>query len=196
MSDQTDHAHRRVLLHVCCAACWAAVVEDLTQQNIDYEGLFYNPNIHPLIEFRRRLKACKVFAHDLKLPLTVDEDYGLVGWLRQVVGHEDRRCDICYRMRLTQTARTARERGFDAFSTTLLVSPHQKHERLHRIGQQVADEVGCTFLYRDWRPLFESGHAQAQRRNLYLQQYCGCVYSEYERYKNTTRHLWRPPAGT
>lgn len=189
-------AHRPepdVLVHVCCATCYLKVADDLHERRVDFEGFFYNPNIHPLLEFRRRLKACKVLAHDVGLSMRFDEDYGLFEWLREVAGHEDRRCDICYRMRLTRTAQVARDEGFAAFTTTLLVSPEQRHEALHRMGEEIADQVGIKFLYHDWRPLYESACAEAKDRSLYRQQYCGCIFSEYERYRNTGKHLWRPP---
>ncbi len=184
-------------MHVCCATCYLGVAGDLSRCGIEFDGFFYNPNVHPLIEFRRRLKACRVLAHEMGLPLSFDENYGLVQWLRALIGHEQEqdRCDICCRERLRRTAEAARDAGLGSFTTTLLSSPHQRHERLHEIGREVAQCVGVEFFYRDWRSTHEAACAQAARRSLYRQQYCGCIYSEYERFRDTTRHLWRPPDG-
>jgi hypothetical protein len=186
---------RRVLVHVCCAACWLGLAEDLSARGLRAEGFFHNPNIHPLLEFRRRLKAVRLLAHDTRLTLHADGEYGLTRWLREVVGNEDRRCEICYHMRLTRTAERARDEGFDAFTTTMLVSPQQQHDLLRSLGEELARSVGVAFLYHDWRASYEAGGSEAKRRRLYRQQYCGCIYSEYERYRDTGKHLWRPPEG-
>ena len=194
MNTDSDEPGRDVLMHVCCGTCALGVADDLRRRGMGFEGFFHNPNVHPLIEFRRRLKTCKLVAHETGLSMRFDEDYGLVEWLRAVVGREDERCEICCRRRLTRTAQVARDEGFAAFTTTLLVSPQQRHESLRRIGEAVADEVGVAFLYQDWRPLYASACAEAKNRSLYRQQYCGCLYSEYERYRDTLKHLWRPDA--
>lgn len=158
-------------------------------------GYFYNPNIHPLIEFRRRLKAVKVLAEQMKIEILADETYGLRDFLDGVDHRLAQRCRQCYLMRLRQTAKVARERRLDGFSTTLLVSCHQEHETVRQVGQQVAAETGVPFLYYDWRSLADKGHEQAKRRSLYCQQYCGCIFSEYERFKDTGLHLYPPGAG-
>jgi hypothetical protein len=101
------------------------------------------------------------------------------------------RCEGCYRLRLQKTADLAAAEAFDAFSTTLLSSQHQHHEMVRRLGNQCAAEAGVEFLYRDWRDLAEKSHEEARSMNLYLQQYCGCVFSEYDRYKDTKKHLYR-----
>jgi predicted adenine nucleotide alpha hydrolase (AANH) superfamily ATPase len=130
----------------------------------------------------------------LGFPMLYDEEYGLRPWLEQVDWRGDCRCESCYRLRLRQSARVARERGLDAVSTTLLVSRHQDHDLVRRVGEECAESEGVEFLYRDWRPLAEEAHEEAARMRLYLQQYCGCVFSEYERYRDTTRHLYRGAA--
>jgi len=195
VSDEDEGFEGRVLVHVCCAGCAAEVAGELTRQGVTFEGYFYNPNIHPLLEFRRRLKSCRVLAEDSGLAMSFDEDYGLVEWLRAVVGREAERCELCYRMRLGRTAEVARERGFEGFSTTLLVSPHQRHDLLRRVGEETAARVGVKFVYRDWRGLHGKGDERTHGRKLYRQQYCGCIYSEYERYRDTTRHLWQDEEG-
>ena len=146
-------------------------------------------------EFRKRIKAVRVFMETDPVPVEIDETYGLDDFVRQAYDPvRAARCEKCYTMRLLRTAERARGR-FDAFSTTLLVSKHQDHERVRAVGERVAEETGVRFLYRDWRALAEEGHAEAKRRSLYRQAYCGCCWSEWERYRDTTRELYRGPGG-
>ena len=178
-----------ILCHVCCAECLLGPLDELRQRG--FTAYFHNPNIHPLIEFRRRLKAVQLLAEQCSLDLIADEQYGLRSYLEQVDFRRDNRCRQCYRQRLLRTAQLATERGFEAFSTTLLVSVHQHHQAVREIGEEVARETGVPWAYFDWRHLAEAGHAEAKRRNLYRQQYCGCIFSEYERYQGTGLHLYR-----
>jgi predicted adenine nucleotide alpha hydrolase (AANH) superfamily ATPase len=156
-----------------------------------WQAFFCNPNIHPLIEFRRRLKAVQVVAHDLRWPLTAEEGYGLQEFLEQVDWRTDRRCRDCYRLRLRTTAEVARRQGYDHFTTTLLTSTQQPHELVRQIGDEVGREAGVTFVAEDWRSLSRRGYEEARRRSLYRQQYCGCIFSEFGRYRNTGLHLYR-----
>ncbi|NIA21536.1 MAG: hypothetical protein GWP05_06125 [Anaerolineaceae bacterium] len=180
-----------ILVHACCAECLLGPLEELGERG--FAGYFYNPNIHPLIEFRRRLKAFRILAQQLKLDCTADESYGLWDFLGRVDYRGQERCRQCYVLRLTRTAEVARERSMEAFTTTLLVSRHQKHELVREVGRQVAAATGVPFAYFDWRDLAEAGHEEAGRRNLYRQQYCGCLFSEYDRYKDTGLHRYRGP---
>jgi hypothetical protein len=157
----------------------------------EVRGFFYNPNIHPLIEFRRRRKSLKVLQERIPLPVDYPEGYGLHTFLKQVEWDGPRRCADCYRLRLGRTAREARRGRYDAFSTTLLASRHQDHDMVCSIGEECAGREGVEFLARDWRAMADSNRQEAGRPNLYLQQYCGCVFSEEERYRDTTRHLYR-----
>jgi hypothetical protein len=180
-----------VLVHTCCAPCLLAVLEPLRDAGHALRGVFYNPNIQPLIEFRRRLKALKVLNESLRLPIDYDETYDLDAFLGAAVNTGARRCEVCYRDRLTRTARHARDVGCDAFTTTMLSSTHQDHNLLCRVGRELAEREGVPFVDVDWREHSEPAHREAKRRQLYLQQYCGCVYSEYERFKDTARHVYR-----
>jgi predicted adenine nucleotide alpha hydrolase (AANH) superfamily ATPase len=184
-----------VLVHICCAHCLLAVLQPLTEEGHSLRGLFYNPNIQPFIEFRRRLKALKLLAESLNLDIDYDEVYRLEAFLGRVVGRGPGRCGICYRDRLTRTARHAREVGCDSFTTTLLASVHQQHDLVRRVGERAGEEEGVAFLYGDWREGAAAAHEEARRRHLYLQPYCGCIYSEYERFKDTTTHVYRGPGG-
>lgn len=172
-------------------------MRQLADDGHEVTAYFYNPNVHPLIEFRRRLKAINVLSERLGASepcfaaLLCEETYGLEPFLREAyAGAAPARCERCYEMRLAATARKARALGFDRFSTTLLVSPHQKHDLVRAVGQSTGEREGIEFHYVDFRPLFDDSHAAAKKLMLYLQSYCGCIFSEYERYRDTTRHLY------
>jgi len=185
----------RLLLHVCCAPCLGGPLRAFRDEAYDVTAFFYNPNIHPLIEFRRRLKALRVFAESDPVPLEVCESYGLETFLREVwrcgarAGEE--RCRACYDLRLRRTAHEARRLGAEAFSTTLLSSHRQHHDLIRAVGEAVAEEEGVPFVYRDLRPWARVSEEVARRRHLYRQAYCGCLFSEEERFRDTARHLYR-----
>ena len=80
-------------------------------------------------------------------------------------------------------ARYAAENGFDAFTSTLFISPYQNHEMLKQTARQAGEKYGVDFLYRDFRPYFRQGQEKARELGLYMQKYCGCVFSEEERYQ-------------
>ena len=185
----------RVLIHICCGPCLAGPLGALRREGMDLAGYFYNPNIHPLIEFRRRVKALRVFLESDPLPVEIDDAYGLEAFLRGVDPLAPGRCERCYAMRLDRAASVAAEKGFDAFTTTLLVSKHQEHDLVRRVGERVASRHPVAFLYRDLRPLADACGQEAKSRQLYRQTYCGCVFSEADRYRDTTLHLYRGPGG-
>ncbi|OGO43058.1 MAG: hypothetical protein A2Z05_03855 [Chloroflexi bacterium RBG_16_60_22] len=173
---------KKVLLHVCCAHCAAFTIEHWRRQGYAVSGLWYNPNIHPFTEHQRRLESMASLARELDLPLTVADGYDMAAYFRRVAGHEDGRCRHCFDLRLGKTAETAREQGFDAFTTTLLISPHQKHDLIKEIGDGIAAQRGVAFLYADLRKRYSDSRHITKPLDLYRQQYCGCLYSELERY--------------
>jgi len=175
---------KSVLVHVCCAHCSAYTIKYWREQGYEVRAFWYNPNIHPYMEHERRLEAMKALAKQLTVPLIVSDGYEIIDYFRQVVGHEDERCCRCFQMRLSRTARVAHENKFDAFTTTLLISPHQKHDLIREIGAIIAEETGVEFLYADLRKRYSDSRHITKSLDLYRQQYCGCVYSERERYAN------------
>ncbi len=181
----------KLILHVCCAPCSTYTLNKLRQQDIDVTGYFYNPNIHPYREFKKRLDTLEEFAGQVDLPLEVERDYGLTEYLRKVVFNEKKRCGISYDMRLDKTARYAAELGADAFSTTLLYSRYQNHENIAKIGREMADKYGVEFYYDDFREGWQEGIDKAIDMDLYRQPYCGCIYSEQERYDNRLKKKMR-----
>ena len=112
-----------------------------------------------------------------------EENYGLKEFCKNVINDLENRCvNYCYRVRLEQTAKFAKENGYDSFSTTLLVSPYQNHEALKQVGEELAEKYGLEFVYRDFRVGFREGQTKARELGLYMQKYCGCVFSEEDRY--------------
>ena len=172
----------KLLLHTCCAPCIAAPLPVLRADGAEVTGFFYNPNIHPLLEFRKRLRAVEVFAERERLPVIYDRRYGLRDFLRRITPDTPDRCRVCYRMRLNSAARAARAGGFDAFTSSLLFSRHQLHDDIRRIAEDAAQNEGVRFYYKDLRSLVDESQAIARKLSLYRQQYCGCIFSEYDRY--------------
>ncbi len=172
----------KLLLHVCCANCAIYPVKVLRQQHHQVTGFFFNHNIHPFQEFQRRLATVKDYASRVELEVIYRSDYLLVEFLAQVAQAPALRCDYCYRTRLEETAQTAAAHGFEGFSSTLLYSRYQQHERLRADGEALARKYGITFCYQDFRNGWREGIETSKAMGLYRQQYCGCIYSEMERY--------------
>ncbi len=149
-------------------------------------GYFFNPNIHPYTEFVRRKETLEKYAGEIGLKMIFDDHYRLEEFIQGVAYREAHRCGVCYAMRLEQAARVAKRGGFDCFSSTLLVSPYQKHELIREIGRSIGDKHGLSFYYADFRPGYREAAARSRELGMYRQQYCGCIYSEKERY-------YRPP---
>lgn len=177
----------RILVHVCCGPCALYPMERVARAGHKLTGLFYNPNIHPFQEFRRRLEGVLALEKARGWPMLVDENYGLRDYLRQVVFDENRRCHLCYDMRLRHVARQARDGGYDAFTTTLLYSRYQKHGLIRERAEWWAARHGVDFYYEDFRPGWQEGIDGSIRLGLYRQPYCGCIYSEQERYDKAMR---------
>ncbi len=172
----------KLLLHICCAPCSIYPLRVLREQAWEVQGYFYNPNIHPYQEYSRRLATLEEYAAQIALPLLVAPGYEMEQFLRWVVYREQDRCRFCYGLRLEQAARVAKEAGATAFSTTLLYSRYQKHDLIREIGFQIGLEVGIAFYYEDFRRGWREGMATSKELGMYRQQYCGCLYSEKERY--------------
>jgi predicted adenine nucleotide alpha hydrolase (AANH) superfamily ATPase len=172
----------KVLMHICCGPCAIYPVQQLRREGFELLGYFANPNIHPFQEYAKRLEGAEVMAGELQLPLEVEQSYHPEDYFREVAFREDERCRFCYLIRLRQAAEAAVRLGCDGFTTSLLVSPWQKHDLLYELGEAVGRERNVPFLYYDWRRGFSEGRRQAKEMGLYRQQYCGCLYSERERY--------------
>jgi len=179
------------LLHVCCANCLADVIDAVRGDGDEVVLLFANPNIHPLVEFRRRRKSVRLLAGRLGLALE-EGPYGLFDFLEAVRGREHEgeggaRCRACYGMRLGRAAERAKEIGADAFTSTLLVSRQQDRESVVEAGRAAEGEWGVPFEAPDLRDLHGTDRARPRDLRLYRQGYCGCVFSEEERFRDSSR---------
>ena len=173
----------KLLLHTCCAPCSVYCIDELRNENIEPTIYWYNPNIHPYQEYKARRDCLKEYTKSIDIEAVFEEDYGLREFCKNVVDDLGNRCkNYCYRLRLEQVAKYAKENGYDAFSTTLLVSPYQNHEALKELGKELAEKYNIQFIYRDFRIGFREGQAKARELGLYMQKYCGCVFSEEDRY--------------
>jgi predicted adenine nucleotide alpha hydrolase (AANH) superfamily ATPase len=172
----------KVLLHICCAPCSIYPIQNLRAEGLDVMGFFYRHNIHPYTECLRRQETLQGYADSIHLRVIYQEGYDLENFLRNVSFRETERCTYCYHDRLESTAHIAKHGRFDCFSTTLLYSKFQKHELIRSIGESVGKSVGVPFLYEDFRSGWKQGVDESKRLNLYRQPYCGCIYSERERY--------------
>lgn len=161
---------------MCCGPCSVYPVSVLQEEGVELAGLYYNPNIHPIDEFRRRKENVEKLAHLKDIPVTVSDEFMQEKW-EKFDGPELQRCTMCYSVRLDRAAAFAKENGFDAFTTSLLVSPYQKHELIKELGEKYAAKHGVEFYYRDFRPGFRQGQQQAKDMGLYRQKFCGCIIS-------------------
>jgi len=185
-----------LLLHCCCAPCSVSCVKALRGGNIEPHLYWYNPNIHPYTEYVLRRDCLLSFADNEKLELSLLDEYGLRLFLYEMYEEiktpsflatrretsRGKRCEKCYSTRLEKTASFAAEKGFSAFSTTLLISPYQNHDMIKQTGEEASAKHGVAFFYRDFRALFREGQAAARAKGMYKQKYCGCVFSEEERF--------------
>lgn len=173
-----------LLLHVCCAPCLIYPEQVLAGKGLTFSTYFYNPNIHPYKEFKKRLNTVIDYTQQRNIDLLVDRDYGLRAFLQTVVFKEDSRCPLCYAMRLEKTLEMARTREFSSFSTTLLYSKYQNHEQIKALGNRLSNNSTVLFHYDDFRGGWQKGIDRSRSLGLYRQSYCGCIYSEQERYDN------------
>ncbi|MEF2690910.1 MAG: epoxyqueuosine reductase QueH [Bacilli bacterium] len=169
----------KLLLHICCAPCSAACIKVLREEEIDVTGYWYNPNIHPFKEYESRLNALKEYSKMIDLNVVYNDYYGLKEFTKNVVNILDNRCGYCYLTRLENTVKYAKENGYDAFSTTLFISPYQKHDLIKKICENLSEKYNIKFLYKDFRPYYYEGKAMFKETGLYMQKYCGCVFSEW-----------------
>jgi predicted adenine nucleotide alpha hydrolase (AANH) superfamily ATPase len=157
-------------------------VETLREEAITADLFWCNPNIHPFTEYAARRDTLAQFAAEEGLALILEDHYGLRPFIAGLNGNFENRCAWCYRTRLAKTASHAAAQGYRAFSTTLLVSPYQQHDIIRSIAEEEAEKQGVQFYYRDFRPYFREGQKKARDRGFYMQKYCGCIFSEEERY--------------
>ena len=173
-----------LLLHICCGPCGMAFVKGIADEGFAPAPLWYNPNIHPYKEYENRRASAIKFADAAGLTVRTCGDYGLMEFLENVPWQEEEsKCSWCYRARLEYAAKYAAKWGYGAFSTTLLASPYQDFDAICQIGAKAAQEYGLDFVTTDFRGGYRAAMDEARQTGLYMQKYCGCIFSEEERYR-------------
>ena len=175
----------KLLMHTCCAPCSVFCIDELRKENIEPVLYWYNPNIHPYKEYEARRNCLKEYAEKINIEAIFEDEYGLDEFCKNVANNLNSRCvDYCYPVRMRKTFEYAKENGYEAVTTTLLYSIYQKHEYIKKLCEDLSKKYGIEFLYRDFRYGFWEGHDKAKEAGLYMQKYCGCVFSEESRYNN------------
>ena len=175
----------KLLLHTCCAPCSVYCIKTLRNEDIEPTLFWYNPNIHPMNEYILRRDCLKSYAKKINVKLVIEDEYGLDQFIcnvnKNTLDDLSKRCETyCYPLRLRKVCEYAKANGYDTVSTTLLYSIYQKHDYIARLMEELAAEFDIKFLYRDFREGWREGQDEARAAGLYMQKYCGCVYSEEE----------------
>lgn len=173
----------KLLLHSCCAPCLSGTQKALSGEDMDMTIFFFNPNIHPEQEFKKRIDALKNYTEQMALKPVIFGDYDMELFEREVMSKPGDRCRNCYELRLRETARYACMNGYDAFSTTILISPHQKHDLVKQLGEELAREYNTVFYYKDLRPYYKDSVSISKEMGIYRQKYCGCYISKEQRHE-------------
>ena len=171
----------KLLLHTCCAPCSVYCIKTLRAEDIEPTLYWFNPNIHPYAEYKARRDCLREYAKTIKVNLLEDDAYGLDEFVCNTYDKLSIRCqEYCYPKRLRQAFEFAKDNGFTAISTTLLYSIYQQHDFIKELMTNLSAEYGIEFIYRDFREGWREGQDEARRIGLYMQKYCGCVFSEEE----------------
>lgn len=171
----------KLLLHICCAPCATGVIRKLSDNGgVQLTGIYYNPNIHPEPENRARLVSVLALSKAEGFPISTENTMLMDYWKEKLSAEKMQRCGFCYTLRIDHVAKAAKEQGQDAFTTSLLISPWQDHERIKTLCEAAANKYGVDFLYQDFRPFYREGKNEAFKRGYYMQKYCGCIYSYQE----------------
>ncbi len=191
----------KILLHICCSNCALYPLKIFRSAGHDFTGFWFNPNIHPLEEYSARLESLKKLSNDWQIDMHYIEKFRpeeyfnmfnikdpdkLIGSSGSFIPPAPDRCRSCYKLRLEKTAEQAKNEGFDAFSTTLLISPYQDFEELAKTGNDLAEKYNVQFHLEDFRPYFRDAMNLSRELGLYRQNYCGCIFSREERKKRKT----------
>ena len=172
----------KVLMQICCGLCSIYPVKTLRGEGLEVMGFFYRHNIHPYTECLKRQETLQNYADRIDLRVIYQEGYDLEAFIQNVAYREADRCRYCYHDRLRSTALLAKRGKFDYFTTTLLYSKFQNHDLVKTTGESIAKSVGVDFLYQDFRAGWKEGIETSKDLGMYRQQYCGCIYSEKERF--------------
>lgn len=186
----------KLLMHACCAPCSVYCIDKLREEGIEPTIYWYNPNIHPYKEYEARRDCLKEYTKSINVNCIIEDEYGLDEFCKNVSNDLENRCaNYCYPVRLRKTFEYAKEHGYDAVTTTLLYSIYQNHNFIKAYCEKLSKEYGIEFLYRDFRYGFWEGHDKAKELGLYMQKYCGCVFSEEDRYVKKKKDSLSLPEG-
>ena len=175
----------KLLMHTCCAPCSVYCIDELRKNGIEPTLYWYNPNIHPYTEYVKRKDCLKEYSKKINVKAIFEDEYGLDVFCKNVVENINARCvNYCYPVRLRKTFEYAKANGYDTVTTTLLYSIYQKHDFIKKLMEDLSKEFEINFLYIDFRKGFWQGHQKAIEQGLYMQKYCGCIFSEEMRYNN------------
>lgn len=180
-------------MHVCCAPCFIYIENDIRQngitnnlqvrEKVELTAFWNNPNIHPKVEYERRKDAFIKFCDELNIEYVMQDYYNLKEFATAAIDDvgEDKlyktRCEYCYKARLEQTFKYAKENNFDIVSTTLEYSPYQNQNLIKKIGNELSEKYKIEFIYNDYTSMFRQGQAMARAHDIYMQKYCGCMFS-------------------
>lgn len=174
---------KKMLLHSCCGPCSTQVI-DVLKNDYDLTIFYFNPNIYPNEEYLKRLEEQKRYAKIVGVEV-IEGDYNEKSFLEDIKGLElepegGLRCSKCFEYRLRQTAKLAKEKNFDIFSTTLTVSPHKNSKIINEIGEKISQEEGIEYFAGDFKKKdgYKKSIEFSKQYNLYRQNYCGCRFSK------------------
>jgi len=185
---------KKILVHICCAACFSYVHKVLIDDSFSVIGYFYNPEVHGRSEYNKRLSDVKTFCSENKIELLLP-DYDVQEYFVPIMPYQDensikfindkkrwklKRCQICYSLQLTATAKEAKKQKCNYFTSTLLTSPYKDHDEVMNIGLELEQETKVKFYYKDFRKGYWNGRNYVRNHRMHTPAYCGCVYSAEE----------------
>lgn len=186
----------KLLMHTCCAPCSVYCIDELRSRGIEPTLYWYNPNIHPYTEYMARRDCVKEYAQKINVKAVFEDEYGLDEFCKNVSKNINARCvNYCYPVRLRKTFEYAKANGYDTVTTTLLYSIYQKHDFIKKLMEDLRKEFEIDFLYIDFRKGFWQGHEKAIEQGLYMQKYCGCIFSEEQSFLDNTNNKPKLPDG-
>lgn len=187
----------KILLHQCCGPCSIYPIEIMKNQGHVVTTFFYNPNIHPVYEFYQRLNGAITVSEIYNTEIIFDEYYGLELFLKNEFQDKNKRCNFCYDIRIAKSFEFASENDFEAVTTSLLYSKYQNHNLIKELCHFYAKKFKIEFFYYDFREGWKYGIEKSKMDEIYRQHYCGCIFSEQERYqKQLTKNLQNKKVGT
>ena len=170
-------------MHTCCAPCSVYCIDELRLRGIEPTLYWYNPNIHPKAEYERRKDSFIKYCQMKNVKNVICDEYDMNGFIKKVVEETckgkkwDIRCKYCYYRRLDNVFKYASENGYDIVSTTLTRSPFQNHEAINSVAEELSKKYNVKYVYSDYRHTYYEGQKKAREYGLYMQKYCGCVFS-------------------